>query len=128
MADNGVHRLSFPRTPDQIAAQRFRRVRRGYDTAEVDRFLRDVAEDYRRAMGLSQWAIENGGGLSRADDPTLPRASFDALNDRIEALTAAVSRLTERTCPASRPPVSTDQWWPREAPVDRMTRRRSAAS
>ena len=128
MADNGVHRLSFPRTPEQIAEQRFRRVRRGYDPADVERFLRDVAEDYRRAMGLSQWAIESGGGLGRGEEPAVPRAAFDALNERLDALTSAVARLAERGCAATRTPLSTDDWWPREASIERISRKRAATT
>jgi DivIVA domain-containing protein len=128
MADSGVHRVSFPRTPEQIAAQRFGRVRRGYDPLEVERFLREVAEDYRRAMGLSQWAIENGAAQGRADETPVTRAALEMLNERLDAITAAVERLAERGCTATRLPVPTDAWWPREAPLDLVTQRRTATT
>lgn len=50
--------VDMPLTPDQVATKSFPSVLRGYAKWEVDEFLKDVALDYQRALGLAEWAMQ----------------------------------------------------------------------
>ena len=69
-----THHLSLPEgvemplTPDEIAAKSFPSVLRGYAKWEVDEFLKDVALDYQRALGLAEWAMQRSAGAPAQGD------------------------------------------------------------
>jgi DivIVA domain-containing protein len=114
-----IFSLDMPRTADQIANQRFTRSSRGYNIIEVDRFLVDVAADYGRAVHLAQWAMEQSG---KGSNPAL-----DAISAQIGELAKEVRALTARVNLASAGlPVAnkSSDWWPTEAPLSRVSRRR----
>ncbi len=73
-----THHLSLPEgvemplTPDEIAAKSFPSVLRGYAKWEVDEFLKDVALDYQRALGLAEWAMQRSSAAP-GDHETLLR-------------------------------------------------------
>ena len=55
--------VEMPLTPDEIASKSFPSVIRGYAKWEVDEFLKDVALDYQRALGLAEWAMQRSSLL-----------------------------------------------------------------
>ena len=55
--------VEMPLTPDEIANKTFPSVLRGYAKWEVDEFLKDVALDYQRALGLAEWAMQRSSLL-----------------------------------------------------------------
>jgi DivIVA domain-containing protein len=55
--------VEMPLTPDEIANKSFPSVLRGYAKWEVDEFLKDVALDYQRALGLAEWAMQRSSLL-----------------------------------------------------------------
>lgn len=64
--------LEMPLTPEEIANKRFHASFRGYSKWEVEQFLLDVAIDYRRAIGLAQWAMERPPSGAAAPPPPPP--------------------------------------------------------
>jgi DivIVA domain-containing protein len=50
--------VEMPLTPEEISRKSFPSVLRGYAKWEVDEFLKDVALDYQRALGLAEWAMQ----------------------------------------------------------------------
>ena len=67
--------LEMPLTPEEIANKRFHASFRGYSKWEVEQFLLDVAIDYRRAIGLAQWAMERPPSGAAAPPPPPPLGS-----------------------------------------------------
>lgn len=61
--------VEMPLTPDEIANKTFPSVLRGYAKWEVDEFLKDVALDYQRALGLAEWAMQRSASLA-SEPPT----------------------------------------------------------
>lgn len=56
--------VEMPLTPDEVVTKRFPSAFRGYAKWEVDEFLKDVALDYQRALGLAEWAMQRATALS----------------------------------------------------------------
>jgi DivIVA domain-containing protein len=107
----------MPRTAEEIAKRRFAVGFRGYRRREVEQFLNEVAADYARAVQLAQWAMERSGR----------GPAFDSLSEQIAELTTEVRALSAKVAEAPVPhPVSvkTSDWWPTEASLARVTRRR----
>jgi DivIVA domain-containing protein len=67
----------MPLTPDEISRKSFPSVLRGYAKWEVDEFLKDVALDYQRALGLAEWAMQRATAPASANVgyPTAPSSS-----------------------------------------------------
>lgn len=76
----------MPVLPEEITTQSFRRRRRGYDRAEVDRFLDRVGRDYAGAL-------ERIG--AQGEDGERARAESAELHRRLSALTDALPRAAE---------------------------------
>jgi DivIVA domain-containing protein len=58
--------VEMPLTPDEISRKSFPSVLRGYAKWEVDEFLKDVALDYQRALGLAEWAMQRASAPATA--------------------------------------------------------------
>jgi DivIVA domain-containing protein len=56
--------IEMPLTPDEVVTKRFPSAFRGYAKWEVDEFLKDIALDYQRALGLAEWAMQRAAALS----------------------------------------------------------------
>lgn len=81
--------VEMPLTPDEIANKSFPSVLRGYAKWEVDEFLKDVALDYQRALGLAEWAMQRSSLL--VPDAALPEQRSVAEADRPGSVTVNVS-------------------------------------
>jgi DivIVA domain-containing protein len=68
--------VEMPLTPDEVANKTFPSVLRGYAKWEVDEFLKDVALDYQRALGLAEWAMQRSSLLVADQAPAA--AAHDA--------------------------------------------------
>jgi DivIVA domain-containing protein len=124
--ESPIASLEMPRTAEEIAGRRFRARTRGYDRAEVEQFLAEVAADYRRALNLAHWTMQRVG---RQNDPALDaiRAQLEALTTEVRALTTEVRALSTRvpstpTSTAGRPAIAA--WWPGESSLSVITKRR----
>lgn len=81
--------VEMPLTPDEIANKSFPSVIRGYAKWEVDEFLKDVALDYQRALGLAEWAMQRSSLL--VPDAARPEQPTVAEVDRPASVTVNVS-------------------------------------
>lgn len=90
--------VEMPLTPDEIANKSFPSVIRGYAKWEVDEFLKDVALDYQRALGLAEWAMQRSSLLVPEAQPEQPTV---AEVDRPSSVTVNVSTALPPPPPAS---------------------------
>lgn len=82
----------MPLTPDEIANKTFPSVLRGYAKWEVDEFLKDVALDYQRALGLAEWAMQRSSLLvPETPQPAQPVQPTAAPVDRSAPVTVTSS-------------------------------------
>jgi DivIVA domain-containing protein len=124
--ESPIASLEMPRTAEEIAGRRFRARTRGYDRAEVEQFLAEVAADsLHRPMG----EVEGASIVGRQNDPALDaiRAQLEALTTEVRALTTEVRALSTRvpstpTSTAGRPAIAA--WWPGESSLSVITKRR----
>jgi DivIVA domain-containing protein len=91
--------VEMPLTPDEIANKTFPSVLRGYAKWEVDEFLKDVALDYQRALGLAEWAMQRSALL--VPDTVQSDRTSDALADRAASVTVNVSTALPPPPPAA---------------------------
>jgi DivIVA domain-containing protein len=91
--------VEMPLTPDEIANKSFPSVLRGYAKWEVDEFLKDVALDYQRALGLAEWAMQRSALL--VPDTVQSEHLHDAVVDRPTSVTVNVSTALPPPPPAS---------------------------
>jgi DivIVA domain-containing protein len=89
----------MPLTPDEIANKTFPSVLRGYAKWEVDEFLKDVALDYQRALGLAEWAMQRSSLL--VPDTAQPEQPTVAAVDRPASVPVNVSTPLPPPPPAS---------------------------
>ncbi len=88
--------VEMPLTPDEIANKSFPSVLRGYAKWEVDEFLKDVALDYQRALGLAEWAMQRSSLLvPETVQPTVAEV------DRTASVTVNVSAALPPPAPSS---------------------------
>jgi DivIVA domain-containing protein len=91
--------VEMPLTPDEIANKSFPSVLRGYAKWEVDEFLKDVALDYQRALGLAEWAMQRSSlpvaETAQPEQPTVTEV------DRPASVTVNVSTALPPPPPAS---------------------------
>ena len=92
--------VEMPLTPDEIANKSFPSVLRGYAKWEVDEFLKDVALDYQRALGLAEWAMQRSSLL--VPDTAQPEQRSVAEVDRPASVPFNVSTDLPPPPPASR--------------------------
>src|SRR5947209_729619 len=78
----------MPFTPDDIENKRFLTDLRGYDRAEVESFLRELASDYRDLLSKLEEARRAAGVESR--DP------FERMGDQVAATLRAATEEAER--------------------------------
>jgi DivIVA domain-containing protein len=69
--------VEMPLTPDEVANKTFPSVLRGYAKWEVDEFLKDVALDYQRALGLAEWAMQRSSLLVTDTAAATPAVAHD---------------------------------------------------
>jgi DivIVA domain-containing protein len=91
--------VEMPLTPDEIANKSFPSVLRGYAKWEVDEFLKDVALDYQRALGLAEWAMQRSTLL--VPDTVQPEQLNVAEIERPASVTVNVSTALPPPPPAS---------------------------
>jgi DivIVA domain-containing protein len=106
--------VEMPLTPDEIAAKSFPSVLRGYAKWEVDEFLKDVALDYQRALGLAEWAMQRSAPAS-APAASRPETAADAPTQEDEKPTALGLRTADEAAAASTLPAGEPQ-----AQIDRL--------
>jgi DivIVA domain-containing protein len=97
----------MPLTPDEVANKTFPSVLRGYAKWEVDEFLKDVALDYQRALGLAEWAMQRSSHLATNDAPSAV-TNDDAHADPTPALADESSSLVSVLPPPPPPAVSAE--------------------
>lgn len=97
--------VEMPLTPDEVANKTFPSVLRGYAKWEVDEFLKDVALDYQRALGLAEWAMQRSS-LLVADQAPAAEAADDV--EVALPVTAAESSTVVSALPPPPPPASQD--------------------
>jgi DivIVA domain-containing protein len=91
--------VEMPLTPDEIANKSFPSVLRGYAKWEVDEFLKDVALDYQRALGLAEWAMQRSTLL--VPDTAQPEQRTGAEIERPASVTVNVATALPPPPPAS---------------------------
>lgn len=75
--------------PADVANQRFMMVKRGYDTEEVDAYLRQVSEDVERLQGEVKWLRSSAEHLERRGSTAQDAAYTRLANEFITVMKAA---------------------------------------
>jgi DivIVA domain-containing protein len=85
--------VEMPLTPEEIANKSFPSVIRGYAKWEVDEFLKDVALDYQRALGLAEWAMQRSSLLVSDSPSKSEQATAETADDTTSAQSTVASAL-----------------------------------